>query len=240
MRELSCVRTSLGSLGRMSERLFFPHSEVARDVLTFAGRAARHGDGVVRLQAGAGVLALSCAPLSPRSLTDPTPFVLALRTARVDPELKCDLTVDAAALAPDADDDRAVRLPDSAVTAAWSGVSPPRTGWREDGTLDSARVSLRAQWGIAAVARQLPTGAGDDVVHLVRSSVWGAPDGDLAGLPLGVAFAAVGLGFIAGAEKPTIRRTDVWTRVSFARGHVLTRGPVAMGLTPVRATGPGR
>ncbi|GAD33014.1 hypothetical protein MTS1_00358 [Microbacterium sp. TS-1] len=224
----------------MSERLLFPHPEVARDVLTFAGRAARHGDGIVRLQARGGLLALSCAPLSPRSLTDPTPFVLALRTARVDPELECDLTVDAAALAPDADDGRAVRLPDSGVTAAWAGVSPPRAGWREAGSLDSARVSLRAQWGIAAVARQLPTGAGDDVVHRVRSSVWGAPDEDLAGLPLGVAFAAVGMGFIAGAEQPVVRRTDVWTRVSFARGHVLTRGPVAMGLTPVRATGPAR
>ncbi|MFB8893091.1 MULTISPECIES: hypothetical protein [Microbacterium] len=224
----------------MSERLLFPQPEVARDVLTFAGRAARHGDGILRLRARAGVLALSCAPLAPRSLTDATPFVLALRTARVDPELECDLTIDAAALAPDGDDDRAVRLPDSGVAASWVGVSPPRSGWREAGSLDSAQVSLRAQWGIAAVARQLPAGAGDDVVHLVRSSIWGTPDEDLGGLPLGVAFAAVGLGFIAGAEHPTIRRTDVWTRVSFARGHVLTRGPVAMGLTPVRATGTPR
>ncbi|SDQ10022.1 hypothetical protein [Microbacterium sp. cf332] len=220
----------------MSERLIFPQSEVARDVLTFAGRAARHGDGIVRLQAGSGVLAMTCAPLAPRSLTDATPFVLALRTARIDPEIECDLTVDAAALAPDADP-FAVRLPDSGVTASWAGVSPPRTGWREGGALDSARVSLRAQWGIAAVARQLPAAAGDDVVHLVRSSVWGAPDDELGGLPLGVAFAAVGLGFIAGEERPPIRRTDVWTRITFARGHVLTRGPVAMGLTPVRRTG---
>lgn len=223
----------------MSERLLFPQPDVVRDVLTFAGRAARHGDGVIRLQAGAGILAMTCAPLAPRSLTDATPFVLALRTARVDPELECDLAVDAAALAPDADE-RAVRLPDSGVTATWAGVSPPRSGWRDAGSLDSARISLRAQWGIAAVARQLPDAAGDDVVHLVRSTIWGAPDEDLAGLPLGVAFAAVGLGFIAGAESPSIRRTDVWTRVSFARGHVLTRGPVAMGLTPVRSTGAGR
>ncbi|QLD10405.1 hypothetical protein [Microbacterium oleivorans] len=220
----------------MSARLLFPRPAVARDVLTFAGRAARLGDGVVRLQARKGVLAMTCAPLAPRSLVDATPFVLGMRTAPVDPELECDLAIDAAALAPDLDE-RVLRLPDSAVTASWAGVSPPRTGWRDGGALDSARVSLRAQWGIAAVARQLPTGAGDDVVHLVRSAVWGESDADLEGLPRGVAFAAVGLGFIGGAEEPTLRRTDVWTRVSFARGHVLTRGPVAMGLTPVRATG---
>lgn len=222
----------------MSARLLFPEPEVARDVLTFAARAARLGDGVIRLQGGNGILVMTCAPLAPRSLADGTPFVLGMRTAPVDPELECDLAVDAAALAGDADA-RAVRLPDSGVTASWAGVSPPRSGWRDAGELDSARVSLRAQWGIAAVARQLPTGAGDDVVHLVRSSIWGAADDDLAGLPLGVAFAAVGLGFIGGAEQPVVRRTDVWTRISFARGHVLTRGPVAMGLTPVRSTGRG-
>lgn len=220
----------------MSARLLFPRPEVARDVLTFSGRAARLGDGAIRLQARAGVLAVTCAPLSPRSLMDATPFVLGMRTAPIDPELECDLTIDAGALSADVDE-RALRLPDSGVTASWAGVSPPRSGWRDGGSLDSARVSLRAQWGIAAVARQLPTGAGDDVVHLVRSAVWGEPDDEIDGLPRGVAFAAVGLGFIGGEERPAIRRTDVWTRVSFARGHVLTRGPVAMGLTPVRATG---
>ena len=44
---------------------------------------------------------------------------------------------------------------------------------------------------ITAVAEAVPTDAGDDVVHAVRASIWGAPDEDLAGLPLGVAFAAL-------------------------------------------------
>ncbi len=220
----------------MSPRLLFPDAAVARDVLTFAHRATRLGDGALRIQAGAGVLALTCAPLAPRSLSDPTPLVIGMRTAPVDPELECDLVIDAAALAPDADD-HALRLPDSAVTAAWAGVSPPRSGWRDAGGLEAATVAARAQWGIAAVAEQVPTDAGDDVVHLVRSDVWGAEDPDLAGLPLGVAFAAFGLGFIAGEEIARIRSVDPWSRVSFARGHVLSRGPVAMGLTPVRRTG---
>ncbi|MEH3089079.1 MAG: hypothetical protein PGN24_05545 [Microbacterium arborescens] len=220
----------------MSPRLLFPRPEVARDVATFAGRAARLGDGAIRLQASGGVLVLTCAPLAPRSLSDATPFVLGMRTAPVDPELECDLVVDASALTPD-DDASALRLPDSAVSASWAGVSPPRAGWREDGALEAHVVSARAQWGIAAVAHRLPTAAGDDLVHLVRSDVWGQPDDELASLPRGVAFAAVGLGFIAGEERPVIRRTGAWTRLSFTRGHVLSRGPVAMGLTPVRSTG---
>lgn len=220
----------------MSPRLLFPKAVVARDVLTFAHRAARLGDGALRLQARDGILALTCAPLAPRSLIDPTPLVLGMRTAPVDPELECDLVIDASALTPDTDD-RALRLPDSAVTAAWAGVSPPRAGWQRTGEVDAATVAARAQYGIAAVAEQVPNDAGDDVVHLVRSRVWGERDDDLAGLPLGVAFAAFGLGFIAGEEDAGIRTAGAWTRMSFARGHVLARGPVAMGLTPVRRTG---
>lgn len=220
----------------MSPRLLFPEPAVARDVLTFAHRSSRLGDGALRLRAADGVLVLTCAPLAPRSLKDPTPLVIGMRTAAVDPELVCDLVIDAGALAPDRDE-RALRLPDSAVTAGWAGMSPPRAGWREVAGLDAAVVAARAQWGIAAVAEQLPTGAGDDVVHLVRSQVWGRSDPALAGLPLGAAFAAFGLGFVGGQEQASVRITDTWTRLSFARGHVLARGPVAMGLTPVRATG---
>lgn len=220
----------------MSARLIFPEPATARDVLTFAHRSARLGDGTLRLQARDGLLVATCAPVAPRSLADPTPLVLGMRTARVDPELECDLVIDGAALVPDRDAG-ALRLPETATTATWVGVSPPRAGWRAEGDLAAAEIAARAQWGIAAVAEALPPGAGDEVVHRIRSEVWGRSDDALAGLPLGVAFAAFGLGFIAGEERPVIRRTDAWARVTFARGHVLSRGPVALGLTPVRATG---
>ena len=74
-------------------------------------------------------------------------------------------------------------------------------------------------------------------MHAVRASIWGAPDEDLAGLPLGVAFAAFALGFNAGEEQAVIRRTGPWTRVSLSRGHVLVRDTVRSGLTAVRTTG---
>jgi hypothetical protein len=220
----------------MPQRLRFADEPSAADAATFASRASRLGDGTVRLQANAGVLAMTCAPLAPRGLLDATPTVIGMRAVRVDPELVCDLVVDASGVVPAADP-KELALPESSVTAAWTGISPPRAGWADAGVLDAATLARRAQWGIAAVAEQVPTDAGEDAVRAVRSSVWGAADDDLAGLPLGAAFAAFALGFIGGEEEAPVRTAPGWTRLSLRRGHVLVRGPVKSGLTPVRATG---
>ena len=220
----------------MSQRLLFPDAPTAVDVLTFSGRAAPLGDGAIRLKAQDGTLVVTAAPLAPRTLLESTPTVLGMRAVRVDPELVCDLVVEAQSLTA-SDDPAALQLPDSAVTATWAGVSPPRAGWSGDGAIAAAVLAERAQWGIAAVAEGVPTDAGDDAVHAVRSAVWGAADDALGGLPRGVAFAAFALGFIAGEETALVRRNGPWTRVSLARGHVLTRGTVRSGLTAVRATG---
>jgi hypothetical protein len=67
--------------------------------------------------------------------------------------------------------------------------------------------------------------------------VWGAADDALSGLPLGVAFAAFALGFIAGEEEARVRSAAAWTRITLDRGHVLVRRPGRMGLTEVRETG---
>jgi len=83
----------------------------------------------------------------------------------------------------------------------------------------------------------VPTDAGEDIVRVVRGDVWGAPDEALAGLPLGVAFAAFSLGFIGGEEDARVTTAGRWTRVTLQRGHILSRGPAATGLTPVRRTG---
>lgn len=227
----------MGSLERVSARLVFPDPRSARDLLTFASRVSRLGDEAVRLVASSGVLAVTAAALAPRGLFDATPTVIGMRVLEVDPELSCDLVVRAESLAPALDDDASVTLPDSAVSAAWAGVSPPRGGWVETGTIPAAVLAARAQWGIAAVAEAVPTDAGEDAVRAVRAGVWGTADDDLGGLPLGTAFAAFVLGFIGGDEHAGVRASGVWTRVTLRRGHVLVRGPVRSGLTPVRATG---
>ncbi|QKJ19324.1 hypothetical protein [Microbacterium hominis] len=223
----------------MSSRLLFADAHAAADALTYAARTTSLGDGSVRLKAAAGVLAMTSAPLSPRGLFDTTPTIIGMRTLAVDPELECDLVVEAAALTAAPDDPRALELPASAVNASWAGVSPPRGGWTPAHTVPAAVLASRAQWGIAAVAEAMPQNPGEDAVRAVRARIWGAPDDALAGLALGAAFAAFALGFIGGEEEARVFTAPAWTRMSLARGHVLVRGPVRSGLTQVRSTGAG-
>lgn len=206
--------------------------------MTFASRAERLGDATVRLRAAEGTLVMTAAPLAPRGLLDATPTVLGMRALRIDPELECDLVVEASALTVAADDPASVVLPATALSAAWAGVSPPRGDWTTVGSVDASMLAARAQGGIAAVAEGVPTDAGEDVVRIVRAEVWGAPSPDVCDLPLGAAFAAFALGFIGGEERAIVRHSGAWHRISLRRGHVLVRGPVRTGLTPVRSTGP--
>lgn len=221
----------------MSPRLLLADADSAADALTFASRAVTFANDGVRLQASAGVLAMTVAPLSPRGLGDATPTVLAMRTLAADPELVCDLVVEASTLSASPDDPSALMLPETALAPAWAGISPPRAAWEPREPIDASVLASKAQGGMARVADAVPTDAGEDVVRVVRASVWGAPDDDLGGLPVGVAFAALSMGFISGAESARVFASGPWTRVSLQRGHVLVRGPVATGLTAIRSTG---
>lgn len=223
----------------MSARLLLADAQSAADALTFAGRADRYTDEAVRLQATGGVLVMTAAPLAPRGLGDATPTVLAMRTLAADPELVCDLVVEASSLAIAADDATAVELPDTALSPSWAGIAPPRSGWTAKDGVDASVLAAKAQGGIARVAEAVPTDAGEDVVRAIRATVWGEPDDELAGLPLGAAFAALSMGFISGAETARVFTSGPWTRISLDRGHVIVRGPAVMGLTPVRRTGAG-
>lgn len=218
----------------MNERLVLADPESAQDALTFAGRSTRVGGEGVRLQAENGVLVMTAAALAPRGLLDRTPTVLAMRMLHADPELVCDVVVEELT---ETSDPSQLQLPEQGLAPAWAGVAPPRGGWEQTGEIASQTLATRAQWGIAAVAHQVPTDAGEEAVQTVRGSVWGPDDDDLGGLPLGVAFAAFSFGFIAGSENAPVFRSGRWTRVSLARGHVLSRGPAVSGLTAVRATG---
>lgn len=220
----------------MQPRLILADADTARDVLTFFGRATLISDDGVRMQGDQGVLAISAAALAPQGLFDQTPTVLAMRVVHVDPELQCDIVVDELSAA---DDERMLTLPETGRSPAWAGVAPPRGGWERIGALDASMIAQRAQWGISAVARGNTPGAGEEAVRALRAAIWGEPDEDLAGLPRGVAFAAHAFGFISGDESVPITASGRWTRLGFRRGHVLTRGPMATGLTAVRGTGAG-
>jgi hypothetical protein len=219
----------------MSQRLIFADAPAAADALTFAGRTARVGDGAVRLRAADGTLTMTSAPFAPRGLFDATPTVLAMRALPVDPELICDVVVDASELVT-GDDPAELRLPAVGLAPSWAGVSPPRGGWVQIGQLPASILAARAQWGIAAVAEALPQNPGEDAVRAVRAGVWGVPDDALVGLPLGVAFSAFSLGFIVGEEDVVLRRSGAWTRATLRRGHIVVRGPDRVGMGAVRET----
>ena len=221
----------------MSPRLLLADPHAASDALTFAGRTRALGDGAVRLRAAAGVLVMTSAPLAPRGLFDRTPTVLAMRMLQADPELECDLLVDASALDREDASSSALILPESAVSAPWAGVSPPRGSWEARGGLAASVLASRAQYGIAAVADAMPVDPGEDIVREVRAAIWGEPDDALGGLPLGAAFAAFALGFIGGEEAGRVLINGPWTRITLDRGHVVVRGPARVGMTDVRSTG---
>lgn len=224
----------------MGERLVFTDPYAAADMITFAGRAARAGDACVHLQASGGVLVTTAAPLVRQGLLDATPTILGVRVLPVDPEVECDLVVEASRLQIAYDDPEAVQLPDTAVEPPlWSEAAIPRGGWAERDALTALTLTERAQWGMSAVAHALPLDPGDPIVHAVRGRVWSAPDEDLHDMPRGVAFVAFTLGFLgADDETAVVRASGRWTRISLARGHVLLRGPLHTGMTDVRPTGP--
>jgi hypothetical protein len=210
----------------MPAALRFADSEARDDLLTFASRTARLADPEVRLQAAGGTLAMWAPALIPRGILDATPTILALRVLPVDPELVCDLTVNASGIAADPMDPRGATLPASAVRAVWAGVGAPRGAWRRIGEIDAAALAARAHEGIARVADDVPRDAGAELVQKVRSIVWGDPVAEWFGLPRGVGFAAFSLGFIAGGEAAGVHRSGAWARVSLRRGHILVRGAV--------------
>jgi len=214
--------------------LLLADADTAKDVLTFVGRAARISDEGVRLQATGGVLALTTAALAPHGLFDQTPTILAMRIVHADPELECDVVVDQLT---QTDGPDRLALPDTGLSPAWAGIAPPRGPWERSAVLDASTLARRAQWGISAVARGATPGAGEEAVRALRAAIWGEPDEELEGLPRGVAFAADAMGFISGEEQVSVTRSGRWTRLAFRRGHVLSRGPVASGLTSVRQTG---
>lgn len=221
----------------MPDRLVFADAASASDALTFAQRAVSLTETGVRFQAAQGVVAITAAPLAPRGLFDSTPTILVMRTARVDPELVCDIVVEGSSLTVDENDPRALTLPEMGLSPAWAGISPPRSGWARVGSIDAVTLAARARWGVAAVAEGVPRDSGEDAVRAVRASVWGAPDASLGDQPLGVAFAAFVMGLIGGEEEAGVLASGTWRRTSLARGHVVVRGPARMGLTEVRESG---
>jgi hypothetical protein len=202
----------------------------AQDLSVLLGRALRLDDaGAVRLIADSGVLAVYVAVVTPKGLLDRGATVLGLRTFAlgdggfdvVVPIRSMQVRVDAA-LEAATEGAITVGLPAAVNTVVWSAISPPRGGWQRMSPIDAAGFSAAARAGIEEVATAIPTGTGEQIVHRVRSEVWGRPLPEAEHLPAGAAFALESLGFL-GDDPVQQFAAGPWIRLSTARGHVLVK-----------------
>ena len=91
------------------------------------------------------------------------------------------------------------------VTESWAGVGAPRAGWEAVGTLQDSALRQSAEAGITEIAAIIPDKPGALIVNNARATVWGRELPGAAGLPLGAAFAALTLGFLADGEQQLFR-----------------------------------
>jgi len=217
----------------MSQAFTLQDSLALDDLSTYLSRAGRVEDGSVRLVATSGVLAVYVAVFYPSGLLDESPTVLGLRTFALPEREAFDAVVPVGSLLQrlankktEITDDAAtvtVTLPMQVHTVSWAAISPPRGGWTPLPGTTSRLLDEVARAGIDAVAGAIPTGTGEQIVHRVRSEVWGQPIRGLEHVPAGGAFAALSLGFLSGDEDVQIFETGPWTRLTTKRGHVLAK-----------------
>lgn len=218
---------------QMSQTFSLGDSLALGDLTVFLGRAGRVEDGSVRLIAGSGVLAVYVAVIYPSGLLDESPTVLGLRTFALADDGSFDVVVPVASLLErlnrlqsstvDAAAPVTVGLPMQVNTVTWAAISPPRGGWRQLSEVDSGRLETVARAGIDEVATAIPAGTGEQIVHRVRTEVWGRPIDGLEYVPAGAAFAAASLGFLGEPEPVRVFETGPWTRLTSRRGHVLVK-----------------
>lgn len=212
----------------------------AHDLSVLLARALRLDEaGAVRLIADSGVLAAYVAVLTPKGLLDRGPTVLGLRTLALSPTAEGERSFDVvvpmrslqarvdAALAAIGDDAPigtavTVGFPASVSTIVWAGITPPRGGWQRMTPLGPSTFRAAARAGIEEVAAAIPEGTGEQIVHRVRSDVWGRPLPEADHLPAGSAFALESLGFL-GDDFVQQFATGTWIRLSTTRGHVLVK-----------------
>jgi hypothetical protein len=204
------------------------------DLRTYLSRAGRVEDGSVRLIAGGGVLAVYSAVLYPAGLLDESPTVLGLRTFALPNGEEFDVVVPLGSLlqridraeseAPNPSAPVTITIPMQVISVTWAAISPPRGGWAALDAIQASQLEAVAREGIHEVAESIPDGTGEQIVHRVRSEVWGRPIRGAEHLPSGAGFAALTLGFLGdGDESVPVYETGPWTRLSTKRGHVLVK-----------------
>jgi hypothetical protein len=210
--------------------------ESAVDLQSFLTRAKKlDPDGLVRLRAFGDVLACYVAPIFSGSIIEGGPTILGLRTMQIAGDAELDALVPIAAvldrLATIADNERwrardsKIVLPDS-VRSAWAGISPPRAGWVQVGSVNETVLTQIAKDGIQEVAESLPTSVGGPIAARIRGEIWGRAMTYDSSVPMGAAFVAAGLGFLTENEEVGVFETQGWVRLSSEHGHVVARAAI--------------
>jgi hypothetical protein len=202
----------------------------AIDLQAFLTRAKRlDPDGLVRLRAFGEVLAAYVAPIYSGNLMDSGPTVLGLRTCELASPAEVDVLVPIGAvlerlahLLSESTADFKIQLIESQ-RAPWAGISPPRQGWEQMGTMNESRLTQIARDGIAEVAASLPESVGGPIAARIRGEIWGRGIDLESKIPTGAAFAAAGLGFLTENEEVGIYQAEGWIRLSSEHGHVLAK-----------------
>ncbi|MFM2412575.1 MAG: hypothetical protein RLZZ587_908 [Actinomycetota bacterium] len=214
----------------MTERvtLAFRDGESVRDLDTFVDRAGAIENESVRLIADGDVLTAWVQVLSPRGLSDTTPTVLGMRGFALAAPAHVDLVVPIESLrvrlgTPETADGKfLITLPAAVPSIRWTVTLPPRDGWEVTGKVNSSDLEKVSRDGVKEVQKNIPTEAEERVVRSIRSQVWGSNISKKIGLPAGVAFAAVTLGFLTEKTLPVSIR-DPWIRISSVGGDVIAK-----------------
>ncbi|MEY4396594.1 MAG: hypothetical protein RLZZ40_350 [Actinomycetota bacterium] len=214
----------------MTERLTlaFGDAESVRDLDTFIDRAGAIENEAVRLKAEGDILTAWVQVLSPRGLSDTTPTVLGMRGFALAIPAQLDVVVPIESLrarlsaAATVDGNVIVTLPATVPSIRWTVTLPPRDGWEITGKVNASDLEKVTRDGVKEIQKNIPTEAEERVVRSIRSQIWGANISKKIGLPAGVAFAAVTLGFLGDKTLPVSIR-DPWIRVSSGAGDVVAK-----------------
>ena len=219
----------------MSKTFTLVDSLALGDLHVFLSRALRVEDGSVRLIADSGVLAVYVPVLHPAGLLDESPTVLGLRTFALSSHDAFDVVVPVRSLlmrvenllesaaAADVAAGIVVTIPMEVNTVSWAAISPPRGAWSPLPGAPWRVLDVAARAGIDEVARAIPAGTGEQLVHRIRADIWGKSIDGLDFVPAGAAFAALSLGFLAEGDAVSIFESGSWTRLTTKRGHVLVK-----------------
>lgn len=206
--------------------------QTALDLQSYLTRAKKMDPkGAVRLRAFGNLLTAYVAPLYTANILDDGPTVLGLRTMELSSETEVNVLVPIQAVLdrlalefekPE-EKERFVFNLQSTERVPWAGVSPPRTGWVDAGTLSESMLTNVAKRGIAEVAETIPESVGGPIAARIRAEVWGRAIDLNSKVPAGAAFAAAGLGFLVRDQEVPVFHSQGWVRISSEFGHVLSK-----------------